>query len=136
VLLLVVKVDSGIDHWLSVDPPTAGGWEHLLPKKTLRLAGVQIAPFRTINRYEYTYFNGPSKGVSFVKLRLALLAVPYWLLALLAAAVPLAGLPASVRNRLRRMRGRCSVCGYDVRATPNRSPECGTSQMIPPTVSN
>jgi hypothetical protein len=125
VLLLVVKGDSLTEHWLRVKPPTANDWEDLRPDGSLRVAGVELVPFRTLGRYDYTYFSGPVKNGAFVKLRYALLAVPYWLLALVAAAVPLARLVASVRSRARRIRGRCSICGYDLCATPDRCPECG-----------
>ena len=128
VLLLVVKADRGTDHWLRVAPPTVGAWEALLPRRNLRFAGLQIAPFRTIERYEYTYYVGPGKSASFVKLRLGLLAVPYWLLALVAAAVPVAGLVGAVRRRARRVWGRCVACGYDLRATSGRCPECGAGE--------
>ena len=52
--------------------------------------------------------------------------VPLWFIALLAAAGPAARF---VRGRIRRRRsaaGLCLRCGYDVRATPERCPECGT----------
>jgi hypothetical protein len=56
--------------------------------------------------------------------------VPWW--ALLAAFGPLPlgrGLVALARRR-RRLRvsaGRCAKCGYDLRATPQRCPECGAA---------
>ena len=58
-----------------------------------------------------------------------IVAVPYWFLVLCFAIAPLAYL-------LRRLRGHaaghCHKCGYDLRATKDRCPECGTP--VPPTV--
>ena len=57
--------------------------------------------------------------------------VPYWSLMLLTA------LPALmvIRSELRRRRfraGGCPVCGYDLRASPDRCPECGAEAAIAP----
>ena len=52
----------------------------------------------------------------------------YWLVTGLLAVLPVGWMPRIVR-RLRRLRrpraGSCAVCGYDLRATPSRCPECG-----------
>src|SRR5688500_8546264 len=57
------------------------------------------------------------------------LRVPYVLLACLSALMPFAWVYRSVathrRRRKRLAAGQCPRCGYDVRATPDRCPECG-----------
>jgi hypothetical protein len=56
------------------------------------------------------------------------LIVPCWLLALLAAVLPAwraARILAEHRRRRRQRFGLCPSCGYDLRATPQRCPECG-----------
>jgi hypothetical protein len=50
--------------------------------------------------------------------------IPSWFVYGAAAVLPLSWI---VRRRLpRRSDGRCHACGYDLRATPDRCPECGT----------
>jgi hypothetical protein len=57
--------------------------------------------------------------------------VPYWVVAIPAAGVPVViGLSRRLLCHRRRRRAerarRCESCGYDLRATPDRCPECGT----------
>lgn len=51
-------------------------------------------------------------------------AIPYWALALAAAILPIAR-AAQWRRVSRASMRLCRVCGYDLRATPGRCPECG-----------
>jgi hypothetical protein len=55
--------------------------------------------------------------------------VPYWMplsaFGLLPVGRGLRRIVGAIRARRRTMRGHCAGCGYDLRATPGRCPECG-----------
>ena len=73
----------------------------------------------------------PEPGVTLPPLivtRMVLL--PLWLAAAVLAVLPAARLYRRIRPRY--AAGRCQACGYDLRATPGRCPECGTESVPAP----
>jgi hypothetical protein len=54
--------------------------------------------------------------------------IPWMLFAILPAVTAWEGFIA----RRRRRTSKCADCGYDLRATPDRCPECGTTIAKPP----
>jgi hypothetical protein len=52
--------------------------------------------------------------------------IAHWVLVPPFAALPLLRFRAWRRHRRRAISGMCPKCGYDLRATPERCPECGT----------
>ena len=54
-----------------------------------------------------------------------MITIPYWSIAAVCAVGPVVVLWRWRRERHRVARGRCRACGYDLRATPGRCPECG-----------
>jgi hypothetical protein len=60
------------------------------------------------------------------------LTLPYWLFVVTFAILPLSYVVRVIRCRHRLREGLCEICGYDLRATPDRCPECGTIPAHPP----
>jgi hypothetical protein len=57
--------------------------------------------------------------------------VPRWFTVFATAILPALWWIRHRRTRRQRLAGLCRVCGYDLRGTPDRCPECGTT--APPT---
>jgi hypothetical protein len=57
--------------------------------------------------------------------------LPHWFVILLCGILPLYDRLVERRQRLRRQRGLCVQCGYDLRASPGRCPECGAAAASP-----
>ena len=55
------------------------------------------------------------------------LAVPFWFIILMLLILPAIRLRTALRERRHRKRGHCESCGYDLRASLDRCPECGTA---------
>jgi hypothetical protein len=53
--------------------------------------------------------------------------IPYWFIAAITALLSIAMFFQRWRTARHLTIGRCATCGYDLRATPQRCPECGTA---------
>jgi hypothetical protein len=58
------------------------------------------------------------------------LEIPWWSLLVLFSLLPASRWIAGRRRRAKARRGLCPACGYDLRATPDRCPECGASAVL------
>jgi hypothetical protein len=60
--------------------------------------------------------------------------VPTWFVAAAALVLPGIEVARRVRKRRRAAGGTCAARGYDLRATPDRCPECGATDSVTPSL--
>jgi hypothetical protein len=108
---------------LAVGPDRFGlGFYWISPPRDRGPSGFKSFAGFHVQWFQATIGSGPA----FMRI----LIVPSWFAIPLLAALPAAWLIRSRRARRRAYRqehGLCCGCGYDLRATPDRCPECGRS---------
>jgi hypothetical protein len=89
---------------------------------------VGLLRFQRYYPHNFAPFGPPDYNREFVYGVSNAIAIPFWVIKLLAL-LPCWSIATRVYHMLKSRKigrmGRCSVCGYDLRATPNRCPECG-----------
>jgi hypothetical protein len=103
----------GIKYRTDAPDPAAEAWIYVL-----NVGGNDVWVHREWGGFAWTRWAG--RGAAKTQL-----VVPLWSLAILAAILPLWRVAWPSRGRRRQRRGLCTACGYDLRATPDRCPECG-----------
>ncbi len=102
---------------------------------TVSGSAVSVSSSYTVSYDHHIYFPGFAfTSRSQTPLRGVLVLISFWLLAILTSILPLARIVVLLRTRSRhrrRLLGLCSACGYDLRATLDRCPECGSSAPLP-----
>ncbi len=127
---MIQSLDGRIELLRFRDPPTGedAGWSHysvpvghwLMPELSIyatrrRAIASPDAPLFGFGVVAHKSYNSASRGMSF----------PNWFLVVCCAILPASRILAVMRSRRRHRSGRCTDCGYDLRATPARCPECG-----------
>ena len=79
-----------------------------------------------LNRLGFATTVYNKRGVDGTRRREEELSAPYWLIVGVLLWPAIVALIQIRRRLLHRAIGCCTVCGYDLRATPDRCPECGT----------
>ena len=103
---------------------TPGKREELLPSPVGRLSG------RTVQLDHRRFGFQIYKGLESTGERVYHFVVPCWAIAVLPALAISWSVRRRLRTRRRIARGQCPKCGYDLRATPQRCPECGSEPPI------
>jgi hypothetical protein len=122
-VLFLSDVPCGREYGCTVDAAA-------VPSRDIQLVGDYL--FQT-GRQKWRRWGFALAGGTFdptfmhlIKWRFGALMVPYWAILLVVIPLPLQSIRRAWLHRRRKRRGACANCGFDLRASPVRCPECAT----------
>jgi hypothetical protein len=117
---------AGVDYERGRTPPTTDAWWRAVDFPNRH----EMLGFGWIRNRYYAALPSDGRTVRMLTATNWVLQVPYWSLVALTALPP-AWLDHRARRRCRlARRGVCTKCGYDLRESPDRCPECGLAKPV------
>lgn len=89
------------------------------------------SPKADIKRLGFRLTRGPDDAFGIDGCRFRVIVLPLWFVLAGSAILPAVRLRRWLRDRRRLRRGWCAHCGYDLRESRERCPECGTPRVVP-----
>jgi hypothetical protein len=124
-----IRPGQGIAAWYPTLSSALSSW-YATPSTAHRFLGFGMYSGTQYSWPEYLYPGVPMPSSQadprFWRDKYVALAVPYWAVMAIFIVLTLWLNAKRPRFEWRRKIGFCSSCGYDLRATPDRCPECGT----------
>jgi hypothetical protein len=129
------RMNSGVvdSFWMCGDDMINNGALQMPPEYPILAADVQYARWWTFKGFQLVtggktnYFQNPATGkYGSQSWQIKSVTIPFWALALIALIMPSFWLAKALHRGKMINPGTCTKCGYDLRASHERCPECGT----------
>ncbi len=113
--------------------PRNGAWDDWDPSRLETFKGVPRLWNRMITISDGRWLGFQSTRGRLAPMQVHIIAIPFWFLFLPSAIPPVLWFVSLRRRRRRARSGHCVACGYDLRESKEKCPECGIPIQAPTT---